>query len=90
MELEAHLARLAASAGALRPSRLSGDVADRARRAAAQANGPCRLRIVALADGGVAVALAPLPVRGPLRLEPVTVPAGWAPTSGWTAGSWTA
>ena len=76
VELEAHLARLAASAGALYGHPLSGDVADRARRAAAQANGPCRLRIVALADGGVAVALAPLPVRGPLRLEPVTVPGG--------------
>lgn len=76
VELDAHLARLGDSVATLYGQPLAGDVRGRAARAAAQTGGPCRLRIVALPDGGVAVSTAPLPVRGPLRLEPVTVPGG--------------
>ena len=71
-----HLDRLATSVAAVYGGALPADVVPRAMLAAASATGPCRLRIVALPDGGVAVTTGPLPVRGELRLAPVTVPGG--------------
>jgi para-aminobenzoate synthetase/4-amino-4-deoxychorismate lyase len=78
---ERHLARLAASAHALYGAEPPADLAAHVRRAAAEQSGPCRLRIVLDADGGVALGAAPLPAPpdAPLTLRPVTVPGGLGP-----------
>ena len=72
-----HLERLAAGArelyGTAVPSSLPALVA----HAALEQGGPCRLRVLLDADGGVTLDAAPLPgPAGPLALEPVTVPGG--------------
>jgi para-aminobenzoate synthetase/4-amino-4-deoxychorismate lyase len=72
-----HLERLAAGArelyGIALPSSLPALVA----HTALEQGGPCRLRVLLDADGGVALDAAPLPApSGPVTLEPVTVPGG--------------
>lgn len=79
VELAAHLARLTASFATVYGAALPAGVAIEAHAVAAGADGPCRLRILATPHDGVTVRTSPLPSRGPLALEPVTVPGGLGP-----------
>jgi para-aminobenzoate synthetase/4-amino-4-deoxychorismate lyase len=76
VELERHLARLAASVRELYNEALPEDLPERA-LAEAASDTDCRLRLLATPSVGVAVEITPLPDRqGPLTLAPVTVPGG--------------
>ncbi|MEA2256025.1 MAG: para-aminobenzoate synthetase / 4-amino-4-deoxychorismate lyase, partial [Solirubrobacteraceae bacterium] len=75
--LEAHLARLAGSAGALYGREPAPSLADEVRAACAGVRGRARLRLDLRPDGRSAIEVTALASgRGPLRLRTVTVPGG--------------
>ncbi|MGI8749865.1 MAG: aminodeoxychorismate synthase component I [Thermoleophilaceae bacterium] len=79
-QLTAHLARMAASVGALYGTALPDGLGDKATAAAAATRGPARMRVDCVPDGGglrTAVVVTPLCApRPPVVLAAVTVPGG--------------